>query len=117
VRDRFDADTARALLPLADAALSTAAARSGLGRPHGDDGQSAGQGAPVCSVAVVAADALTAHALSQALLVLGIERGLRLVEQQGAQAVIVDGDARLHASRGLQAMPGAALPDERRASA
>lgn len=113
--DGLDAGAAPALLPLADVALSNACAR--LGRPHGEYEQGAGQGAPVCRVAVVAADALTAHALSQALLVLGIERGLRLAEQQGAQALIVDGDARLHASRGLQALAGTALADERRASA
>lgn len=115
--ERIDADTARVLLPLADVALSTAGASAGPGRPQGADGPGADQPAPVCCVTVVAADALTAHALSQALLVLGIERGLRLVEQQGAQALIVDGDVQLHASRGLQVMPGAALPDERRASA
>lgn len=54
------------------------------------------------SVTILAADGLTSEALSKAVFVLGVERGLALVETQpGVDAVLVDDTGRLHASSGL----------------
>jgi thiamine biosynthesis lipoprotein len=54
------------------------------------------------SVTVLAADGLTTEALSKTLFVLGVERGLALLAQvDGADAVLVDAQGRLHASPGL----------------
>jgi thiamine biosynthesis lipoprotein len=59
----------------------------------------------VRSATVVSADATLADALSTALIILGPERGLALVERlDGVEAVIVDDDARIHVSTGLDGM-------------
>lgn len=63
-----------------------------------------GQPARGCrSVTIMAADAITADALSTSVFLIGVERGLELVESiEGAGAVIVDADNRLHISKRLQ---------------
>jgi thiamine biosynthesis lipoprotein len=55
------------------------------------------------SVTVMAADAMTADVLSTALFVMGVERGMKLVEKlDGVEAVFVDADNRVHVSSGLE---------------
>jgi thiamine biosynthesis lipoprotein len=55
------------------------------------------------SVTVLADDGLTSEALSKTVFVLGVEKGLRLVESQaGVDAVVVDAAGALHFSSGLQ---------------
>ncbi len=63
----------------------------------------------VHSVTILADDGLTSEALSKAVFVLGVERGLALVERMsGADAVVVDARGVLHATSGLlQGMPQA----------
>ena len=56
----------------------------------------------VTSVTILAPDGLTAEALSKAAFVLGPARGLELLETiEGVDAVIIDAQGRLHATRGL----------------
>lgn len=56
----------------------------------------------VRSATVVSADATLADALSTAVFILGVERGLSLVERlDGVEAVIVDDEATVHVSSGL----------------
>jgi thiamine biosynthesis lipoprotein len=55
------------------------------------------------SVTIWAKDALTADALDDAVFILGVEKGLELVESvDDAGAVIVDADNRVHVSRRLE---------------
>jgi thiamine biosynthesis lipoprotein len=57
----------------------------------------------VRSATVVSADATLADALSTALVILGVERAVSLVESMDAvEAVLVDDDARVHVSSGLE---------------
>ena len=99
-----------ALLPLADASVST----SGDYERFFDDGatrchhlidpRTGKSPAGVRSVTVVAPDGLTSEALSKTVFVLGAARGLRLVEAlPGVDAVVVDADGRLYYSSGLLA--------------
>ena len=109
---------ALARLPLQDVAVSTAGGHAGMGHPPGLDAHGGRPAAPIAGATVVAADALSAHALAQAVLVLGVERGLRLVEQQqGVEAVVVDRDDCLHGSRGFESLLGEAQATDWRASA
>jgi thiamine biosynthesis lipoprotein len=56
----------------------------------------------VRSVTILGADGLSCEALSKSVFVLGVERGLALVESLGdIDAVVVDADGRLHRSSGL----------------
>ncbi len=56
----------------------------------------------VHSVTILAEDGLTTEALSKCGFVLGVERGLRLIEsQRGVDAVVVDATGALHYSTGL----------------
>jgi FAD:protein FMN transferase len=56
----------------------------------------------VHSVTVLAPDGLTSEALSKAVFVMGVKRGLALVERlHDVDAVVVDAQGRLHASSGL----------------
>ena len=56
----------------------------------------------VHSVTILADDGLTSEGLSKSVFVLGVERGLALIESQaGVDAVVVDAAGRLHASSGL----------------
>ena len=51
---------------------------------------------------IVAPDGLTSEALSKTVFVLGVERGLSLLQTMpGADAVVVDAEGRLHYSSGL----------------
>ena len=54
------------------------------------------------SVTVIGADATTTDGYSTTLFVLGVERGLALINQQpGVDALIIDANHKLHLSRGL----------------
>jgi thiamine biosynthesis lipoprotein len=97
-----------AVLPLEDVSVST----SGDYERYFDDGAErvhhlidpATGRSPhhVHSVTILAADGLTSEALSKAVFVMGVARGLALVETQpGTDAVVVDAQGALHASSGL----------------
>jgi thiamine biosynthesis lipoprotein len=56
----------------------------------------------VHSVTILAADGLASEALSKAVFVMGVQRGLALIETlPGTDAVVVDAQGALHASSGL----------------
>jgi thiamine biosynthesis lipoprotein len=56
----------------------------------------------VHSVTILAPDGLTSEALSKSVFVMGLDKGMRLVESQpGVDAVVVDAAGVLHYSSGL----------------
>jgi FAD:protein FMN transferase len=108
IRDPRRAGEVVALLPLEDISIST----SGDYERFFDDGAErvhhlidpATGDSPrgVQSVTILSADGLTCEALSKAVFVMGVQRGLALVETlHGTDAVVVDAEGRLHASSGL----------------
>ena len=58
----------------------------------------------VHSVTIVAPDGVTAEGLSKSVFVLGVERGMQLIEtQDDVDAVVIDAAGTLHYSTGLRA--------------
>jgi FAD:protein FMN transferase len=97
-----------AVLPLEDTSISTSGdyeryfERDGQRCHHIVDPTTGRSPSSVRSVTVLAADGLTTEALSKSVFVLGVGRGLALVESQpGADAVVVDAEGRLHRTSGL----------------
>lgn len=110
IRHPRRADEVVAVLPLADCAIST----SGDYERYFDEGDvrwhhivdpATGRSPDrLHSVTILADDGLTAEALSKTVFVLGVERGLPLVESvPGADAVVVDAHGALHATNGFAA--------------
>jgi thiamine biosynthesis lipoprotein len=63
----------------------------------------------VRSVTILADDGLTTEGLSKCLFVMGLDKGMRLIESQpGVDAVVVDASGVLHYSSGL--LDGASPP-------
>lgn len=109
IRHPRAADQVVAVLPLEDVAVSTSGdyerffERAGVRHHHLLDPATGRSPAHVHSVSIVAEDGLTSEALSKTVFVLGVERGMAIVEQvPGADAVVVDATGRLHFSSGLQ---------------
>lgn len=104
-----------AVLPLQDVSISTSGDyeryfidADGVRHHHLIDPASGRSPDQVHSVTVMAPDGLTSEALSKCVFVMGVERGLALVEAQtGADAVVVDAQGRLHVSAGLQGVGAA----------
>lgn len=99
-----------ALLPLADVAISTSGdyerffEADGVRCHHVIDPKTGKSPTGIHSVTILAADGLTSEALSKTLFVMGLPRGMRLIEsQQGVDAVVVDAEGALHYSSGLLA--------------
>ena len=97
-----------AVLPLVDTAISTSGdyerffERDGVRFHHIIDPATGRSPDAVRSVTVLAADGLTTEALSKTVFVLGVERGLRIVESvPGADAVVVDAAGTLHYTSGF----------------
>jgi len=117
IRDPRNPDAVVALLPLQDVAVSTSGdyercfVRDGVRHHHLLDPRSGRSPTQVRSVTVVASDGLTAEALGKTVFVLGVERGLRIVQDQaGCDAVVVDAEGRLHCTPGFEALqPPAAV--------
>lgn len=98
-------------LPLTDTAFSTSGDYEryfldGDKRIHHIINPSTGKSATgIQSVSVIAPDGIDSDALSTTVFVLGIEKGLALVNQlEGIDAIIIDGEGKLHYSANL-AMP------------
>jgi FAD:protein FMN transferase len=113
VRHPRDAKALVAVLPLEDTAVSTSGdyerffEADGVRHHHIIDPATGRSPAAIHSVTILAADGLTAEALSKSLFVLGLERGMVLIESQpGVDAIVVDAQGRLHYSTGLQAPQG-----------
>ena len=108
---RHPRDPARvvAVLPLQDTSISTSGdyeryfERDGVRHHHLIDPATGRSPTGVHSVTILASDGLTSEALGKCVFVMGLQRGLRLVESlPGVDAVVVDADGALHFSSGLQ---------------
>ena len=110
VRDPRDAKRVVAVLPLQDTSISTSGdyeryfERDGVRHHHLIDPKTGSSPRSVRSVTILADDGLTSEGLSKCLFVMGLERGMRLIESQpGVDAVVVDAAGALHFSSGLAA--------------
>lgn len=108
VRDPRRENEIVAVLPLEDTSISTSGdyerffERDGVRHHHLIDPRTGRSPRDVQSVTILAADGLTSEALSKTVFVLGVERGMQLVEATpGTDAVVVDAQGRLHRSAGL----------------
>ena len=108
IRDPRRPGEMAALLPLEDVSISTSGDyeryfdADGVRFHHVIDPATGKSPSTVHSVTILAQDGLTTEALSKAVFVLGVERGLRLIESQpGVDAVVVDAVGALHYSAGL----------------
>jgi FAD:protein FMN transferase len=97
-----------AMLPLEDVSISTSGDyeryfdADGVRHHHLIDPATGRSPRSVHSVTILAEDGLTTEALSKCVFVLGVEKGLRLIESQpGVDAVVVDAAGVLHYSAGL----------------
>jgi thiamine biosynthesis lipoprotein len=108
IRDPRRAGEVVAVLPLEDVSVSTSGDYERYFEIDGErchhliDPTTGVSPSAVHSVTVIADDGLTSEAMSKAVFVLGVRRGLRLIEAMpGVDAVVVDADGRLHYSSGL----------------
>ncbi len=111
VRDPRDASGKVAVLPLVDVAVSTSGDyerffdENGVRYHHIIDPQTGDSARSVRSVTIVGADATSTDALSTSVFVMGIERGLSLIDRLGGvDAIVVDDEGLLHFSSGLMSM-------------
>ena len=112
VRDPRRPGQLAAMLPLEDVSISTSGDyeryfdADGTRFHHLIDPATGKSPREIQSVTVLADDGLTCEALSKIVFVLGVERGMALVEtQSGVDAVVVDAAGALHFSSGLLAPP------------
>jgi FAD:protein FMN transferase len=105
-------DEVVAVMPLVECAISTSGDYErgfddkGVRWHHIVDPSTGRSPDTVHSVTVLANDGLTAEALSKTVFVLGLERGLAIVEAMpGTDAVVVDAHGVLHVTSGLQGGP------------
>jgi thiamine biosynthesis lipoprotein len=120
VRDPRDAQRIVAVLPLQDTSISTSGdyerffERDGVRHHHLIDPKTGTSPSAVHSVTILAADGLTSEALSKCVFVMGLARGMRLVEsQRGVDAVVVDEAGALHFSSGLASAPTGGVTRQR----
>ncbi|MBV8209713.1 MAG: FAD:protein FMN transferase [Burkholderiaceae bacterium] len=113
IRDPRRAGQMVAVLPLQDVALSTSGdyeryfEDGGVRYHHVIDPATGRSPLGVRSVTVIAPDGLTSEALAKSVFVMGVDRGMRLIESlEGVDAVVVDAAGALHHSAGL--LPGRA---------
>lgn len=97
-----------AVLPLQDVSVSTSGdyeryfERGGVRHHHVLDPRTGTSPRSLQSVTILAEDGLTSEALSKTVFVLGLARGMALVESlPGVDAVVVDAQGALHFSSGL----------------
>ena len=109
VRDPRRPDALVAVIPLEDVAVSTSGdyerffEEDGVRYHHIIDPASGDSARELQSVTIIGPDATTTDALSTSVFVLGRSRGLALVDRlSGIDAILVDGQGRLHYSSGLE---------------
>src|SRR5690606_37388327 len=113
IRDPRAEEKHAVVLPLSDTAVSTSGDyerffvdESGNRVHHILSPQTGKPAQGVQSVTILAPDALTSDGLSTAVFVLGVEKGLAMINRlQGVDAIIIDGQRKMHYSVGLMA-PG-----------
>ena len=108
IRDPRRAGEVVAVLPLQDTSISTSGdyerffERDGQRHHHIVDPSTGRSPSSLRSVTILGADGITCEGLSKSVFVLGIERGLALIESMvGVDAVLIDDQGRLHRSSGL----------------
>jgi thiamine biosynthesis lipoprotein len=108
IRDPRTRDGVVALIPLRDAAISTSGdyeryfEENGTRYHHIIDPQTGDSARELQSVTIIGPDATTTDALSTSVFVLGLERGMELVNgSAGIDAILVDHAGKLHYSEGL----------------
>ncbi len=108
IRDPRHADEVVAVLPLQDVAISTSGdyerffERNGLRHHHLIDPRTGASPRELRSVTILAHDGLTTEALSKTVFVMGLQRGMALIESlHDVDAVVVDAQGTLHCSSGL----------------
>jgi len=109
IRDPRRSGQIVAVLPLKDVAVSTSGdyeryfEEGGVRYHHVLDPRTGKSPSSVRSVTVIAPDGLTSEGLSKMVFVLGVQKGMQLIEtQKNVDAVVVDADGVLHYSSGLQ---------------
>ena len=109
VRDPRDETGLTAVLPLEDTAVSTSGdyeryfEQDGVRYHHILDPQSGRSATGAMSVTILGPEAAFTDALSTSVFVLGVQAGLRLVDQiPGVDAIIIDPDGKLHYSKELE---------------
>ena len=112
IRDPRRPGEVAAMLPLEDVSISTSGdyeryfEADGARFHHLIDPATGKSPREIQSVTILADDGLTSEALSKIVFVLGVERGMALVESQsGVDAVVVDAAGALHFSSGLLSAP------------
>lgn len=115
IRDPRRAGEVVAVLPLQDTAISTSGdyeryfEEGGVRFHHLIDPKTGQSPSAVRSVTILADDGLTTEGLSKCLFVMGLDKGMRLIESlPGVDAVVVDASGVLHYSSGLSG--GASQP-------
>jgi len=110
VRDPRKPGAMSAMLPLEDVSISTSGDyercfdADGVRFHHVIDPATGRSPSTVHSVTILAEDGLTTEALSKAVFVLGVDKGMRLIESQpGVDAIVVDAAGALHFSTGMLA--------------
>ena len=116
IRDPANTEEVIAMLPLEDEALSTS---GDYERFFIEDGEkyhhiihpSTGKSVnEVRSVSILASDATTTDALSTSIFVMGVSKGLELLNRlEGVEGVVVDQNRKLYYSEGLQQPESAAI--------
>ena len=98
-----------ALLPLKDVAVSTSGdyeryfEEDGVRHHHVLDPRTGKSPSSVRSVTIIAPDGLTSEGLSKMVFVLGVQKGMQLIETlKNVDAVAIDADGVLHYSSGLR---------------
>jgi thiamine biosynthesis lipoprotein len=108
IRDPRRAAEVVAVLPLQDVAISTSGdyerffERDGVRHHHLIDPRTGASPRELRSVTILANDGLTSEALSKTVFVMGLQRGMALIESLNeVDAVVVDAQGTLHCSSGL----------------
>jgi FAD:protein FMN transferase len=109
IRDPRRPGAVVAVLPLQDVSVSTSGdyerffEKDGVRYHHIIDPKTGKSPHGIHSVTVIASDGLTTEGLTKSVFVMGLEKGMRLVESlTGVDAVVVDAAGTLHYSSGLQ---------------
>lgn len=109
IRDPRRKDAMVATMPLVDAAISTSGdyeryfEADGVRYHHILDPRTGASPTGVRSVTIIGPDATTTEGISKSVFIMGSERGIRFVESlPGIDAVIIDGDGKMHYSAGLR---------------
>lgn len=117
IRDPRNRDGTVTVLPLVNAAISTSGdyeryfERDGVRHHHILNPRTGKSATGMRSVSIVGPDAMTTDGLSTSVFVMGMERGLRLVESlPGIEAVLIDDRGIMHITSGLRESMRGELP-------